>query len=225
VVRGLIARIKIPWRVFIANSVFLQISIPEIASLVSKSQGYKNNPRARIESTRSFLKTVINQGPDSPAAIKAIEEVNKVHQSVGVTSNSPAFTFVIYTLSHGFIDSLRKNSSVNPTPEEELAVFRLMKRVGERMGATTNMHERYDDFVRANQQFQKEQWALNSTQPPKVASSLLERAFGEPSSPIHSLLSAVALSLVSPETVTQLNLKPPPKPVRATIRSILHALT
>lgn len=44
--------------------------------MVSNSQRYKSDPKARFESTRTFLKTIINQGPDSPAAIEAIKEVN-----------------------------------------------------------------------------------------------------------------------------------------------------
>jgi hypothetical protein len=192
---------------------------------VSNSHRYKSDPKARIESTRTFLKTIINQGPDSPAAIEAIKEVNRVHHSLGITSNSPAFTFVIYTLSHGFIDSLRSHSSVKPTRAEELAVFRLMRRVGQRMGATVNMHQQYEDFVSANQQFQREQWALNSTKPQEVANSLFETAFAKFPSPLRPLLRASALGLVSPETVAQLKLPPSPKLLRATIKSILRTLT
>lgn len=224
-VRNLTSRIKIPWRFFIANSAFLQISIPEIASVVAGSQRYKTDPKARIESTRTFLKTLINEGPDSPASIAVIEKVNQVHRAIGITSDTPAFTFVIYTLSHGFIESLRQTSSVHPTRKEELAVFRLMKRVGERMGATVNMHDDYDTFVAANQQFQREQWASDSQKPQEVANSLLESAFARFSPLARPFLRAVALSLVAPETVAQLHLKEPPRLVRATIRSVLRTVT
>jgi hypothetical protein len=93
------------------------------------------------------------------------------------------------------------------------------------MGATVNMHQQYEDFVSANQQFQREQWALNSTKPQEVANSLFETAFAKFPSPLRPLLRASALGLVSPETVAQLKLPPSPKLLRATIKSILRTLT
>jgi hypothetical protein len=224
-VQNLTSRIRIPWRFFIANSAFLQISIPEIAAIVSSSQRYKTDPKARIEGTRTFLKTLINEGPDSAASIAAIEKVNEVHRAIGITSDTAAFTFVIYTLSFGFIDSLRRNSSVNPSAQEELAVFHLMRRVGERMGASVNLHSDYPAFVEANQRFQRERWASDSLKPRNLATSLLESAFARVPQAARPFLTGVALSLVAPETVRQLHLKEPPQFVRAMVRRILKTLT
>jgi hypothetical protein len=77
-VQGLFSGINVPWRLYLAQSICLQISVPEVAEIVSSSQKYNLDPRSRMEATRNFLKVIIRERPDTEVGHMAIERVNKV---------------------------------------------------------------------------------------------------------------------------------------------------
>lgn len=217
--KALFSRIRIPWRFFLAESLFLQISIPEIAAIVSNSHKYATDPRERFEATRNFFKTIILHGPDSPEGDATIARVNKVHREMGVNPRSPAFSFVLYTLSSGFIDSIRRNSTHRPCLDEELALYRLMRRVSEKMGSDP-LPSSYSDFIDANECFKRESWAAASPVSEEVARSLLDNALARMPVVVRPFLRAAILSLVSAEVLHQLKLRQP----SSLVRSTMHAL-
>lgn len=216
----LFSRIRIPWRIFLAHSLFQQITIPEIALTVSLSKRYAVNPKERMEATRAFLKTIILDGPDSPTGEAAIQRVNDVHREMGINPLGPAFSFVLYTLSHGLIESLRHNSSVAPSMDEELALFRFMRRVGEKMGAS-NIPLAYEEFVACNERFQAESWRARSNAPLEVARSIMENAFSRFPISIRPLVRSLALSLVGIEVLEQLHITPPNPLTRKVARAAI----
>lgn len=222
-VQQLFSRIHVPWRLFLAHSLFQQITIPEVAVAVSLSKRYATNPKERMEATRTFLKTIILDGPDSPTGEAAIKRVNEVHQEMGIDPLRPAFSFVLYTLSRGLTESLANNSSIDPTFEEELALFRFMRRVGEKMGAL-NIPSNYGEFLESSERFKRECWDSSSSEPRKVAQSLLDNAFLRIPSALRPLVRGLVLSLVEPETLKQLGIKPPSALTRTIARLAIHHL-
>jgi hypothetical protein len=221
--RALFSRIRIPWRYFLAESLFLQISIPEIAAIVSNSRKYATDPRERFEATRNFFKTIILYGPDSPEGNAIITRVNQVHRDMGINPQSPAFSFVLYTLSCGFIDSIRRNSTHRPCPEDELALYRLMRRVSEKMGSDP-LPLSYSDFVEANERFKRESWATASPTSEAVARSLLGNALARVPAAMRPFVRAAILSLVSTEVLTQLKLSQPSSLVRLAMRALFCSI-
>jgi len=222
-VQGLFSRIHLPWRLFLADSLFQQITIPEVAVAVSLSKRYATNPKERMEATLAFLKTIVLDGPDSPTGEAAINKVNEVHQEMGIDPLRPAFSFVLYTLSRGLIRSLRNNSSIEPTFEEELALFRFMRRTGEKMGAS-NIPSNYEEFIESSERFKTECWSSRSSVPREVAQSLLDNAFSRVPGAVRPLLRGLVLSLVEPGVLKQLGIKPPSPLTRKIARSAIHYL-
>ncbi len=220
---SLLSRIRIPWRYFLAESLFLQISIPEIAATVSNSRKYATSPWERFEATRHFFKTVLLNGPDSPEGDAIIARVNQVHRDMGIDPKSAAFGFVLYTLSHGFIDSIRRNSAYRPSPEEELALYRLMCRVGEKMGSDP-FPLAYSDFIEANEHFKSNSWAIASETSAEVARSLLDNALARIPGFVRPLVRGAILSLVSAEVLNHLKLYRPPSLVRAAVRALFWSI-
>ncbi len=219
----LFSRIRIPWRYFLAESLFLQISIPEIASIVSNSRKHSTDPWKRFEATRHFFKTILLHGPDSPEGDAIIARVNQVHRDMGIDPKSTAFSFVLYTLSRGFIDSIRRNSTYRPSPDEELALYRLMCRLGEKMGSDP-LPRTYSDFIETNEHFKRNAWAMASATSEEVARSLLDNALARIPGFVRPLVRGAILSLVSTEVLNQLKLCPPPSLARATMRLLFWSI-
>ncbi len=195
----------------------MQITVPEIAETVSRSQQYNRDPQNRIEATRSFLKSIILKGPDSLEGNQAIETANAVHHRLSINPQSPAFAFVLYTLSTEFIRSLRENSAVNPSFDEELALFKLVRRVGEKMGTTTGMMD-YQSFIAANEEYRNAIWGLNASLPRTVAHQMLHSGLKRFPGASRRLASSVLLSLVGEPVLGQLELPHPSNTTRRVVR-------
>jgi uncharacterized protein (DUF2236 family) len=221
--QSLFSRIRLPWRYFLAESMFLQISIPEIAATVSNSRRYTTDPQERFEATRNFFKTLVLHGPDSPEGSAVIARANQVHRDIGIDPQTSAFNFVLYTLSHGFMESIHRNSRHYPSTGEKLALYQLMRRVGEKMGASLHPTS-YADFIEENEQFKRDAWEASSPLSRELARSLLDNALERMPRFMRPFMLSAILSLVSPETLLQLELPSPSQLTRSVVRKLFSSI-
>jgi uncharacterized protein (DUF2236 family) len=223
-VRSMVERLHIRWRYFLVQPGFMQIMVPEIAEKVRQASRYLNDTSSRFEATRVFLKTVILEGPDSERGEEILARINSVHSHIGIDPDSRAFTFVLFTLSHQFVHSIRINTNIAPTEKEEEALFKILRRVGVKMGAHT-IPERYSEFVAANKDFlcQIECGERETSQ--SVAKQLLKKGVTPLPLWYRPVAKSLALSFVEPKILDHLGIKPPPSAVRSFVKSACKMMT
>lgn len=223
-VRTMVDRINVRWRYFLVQPGLMQIMVPEIAEKLQQVSRYLDDTVSRFESTRIFLKTVILEGPDSVKGNEIVSRINAVHSHIGINPESQAFTFVLYTLSTQFIRSIRMNSAIAPSDREEEALFKVLRRVGIKMGAS-NIPEEYSNFVSQNEKFLQEIEVEKKDTSQSVAKQLIEKGVAPFSPWYRPFARHLGLSFVEPHVLDHLGIMPPPLAVRRCVRKLCQIIT
>lgn len=212
---------SLPFPLYLVGSFFAQLTAPLVSTYLSATRGFSNDAAERLNRTYTFVQTLLMYGPESPEGEAVIDQVRSQHDRLNVPVSSPEFEYIVFTLTRGVADTLREMSPFPPTPKEELAWFKLWRRVGEKLGATSIPAD-YEEFVSRNRALEE---AYRSTQNsaamvlgPALLSSMTQFA-----GPILRPLGWLCIAaLISPDSAHQLGTPKLRKLERGAVCTLMH---
>jgi uncharacterized protein (DUF2236 family) len=209
-------------RLSIVNAFFSQIAMPAVASILHRSGAFDSDTMERFKDTRKFFVQIV-EDPGSPAGLAAIEKVREVHRRAGVPPEIPEFQYVVYTLTHKFMETLKEFDASPPTRAEELAWFRVWRAVGGMLGAP-DISENYDEFIAKNKLLE-ERKMVQSKVSHDLAEKIIENSLNFLPEPLRPLGRPIILSLIEPKVAEALGLQTSPEWQRSTVRCGLQTVS
>jgi len=129
-----LAGFDFPWDITRALELALlkTFCVPSISGLLQRSGEFEQRPRKRYDDTGLMVAEMLRHGPDSAAGIAVIERMNRIHGSYAISNDD--FLYVLSTFVAEPIRWLDRYGWRPLSAEEQRALFRFWRRVGERMG-------------------------------------------------------------------------------------------
>jgi len=192
--------------------------VPSIAGLLDRSGEFAQRPRKRYDDTGLMVAELLRHGPDSPAGRAVIARMNRIHGHDAISNRD--FVYVLSTFVAEPIRWLRRYGWRAMTSEEEQALFRFWRRVGQRM-AIGAIPDSLAELLAFNRQFEGEHFAAAPANGRVAAATLnmLLRDWPPPLRPaIRRLLQALPEAAVS----RSLGWPEPPPAMQGAIRSGLR---
>jgi hypothetical protein len=130
--------------------VFDMLVMPVIAGFTNRTGTYAADMERRYRATARFVHVMLSYGPDSPEGEAVIAAINAKHQALGIPCRLAEFEFVLYIMTHKCCQLAAQFGGRPLRRREQLAWFRLWRRVGQKMGAS-GIPDDYGLFIQRNQ--------------------------------------------------------------------------
>ncbi|MEY2643404.1 MAG: hypothetical protein RLZZ611_53 [Cyanobacteriota bacterium] len=105
--------------------------IPAIAGLLDRTGEFAQRPRKRYDDTGLMVAELLRHGPDSSAGQAVIARMNRIHGHYAISNND--FLYVLSTFVAEPIRWLQRYGWRALQPDEQEALYRFWRRVGQRM--------------------------------------------------------------------------------------------
>ena len=137
-------------------ALFRTFAVPSVAQVLDRSGEFGARAQKRYDDTDLILSTIAESGYDSPEGRRAVRQMNRIHGRFGIANDD-----FLYVLSSFVFEPIRWNARFGWRPlleAERLASFHFWREVG-RLMAIREIPERYEDFERFNEAYERERFA------------------------------------------------------------------
>ena len=209
-----LAGVLFPWDITRALELALlkTFCVPSIAGLLDRTSEFAERPRKRYDDTGLMVAELLRHGPDSPVGSAVIARMNRIHGHYAIGNDD--FRYVLSTFVAEPIRWLRRYGWRAMTIEEERALFRFWRRVGQRMGIAA-IPDSLEELLAFNEAFEAERFAAAPANA-RVAEATLTMLLQDWPTPLRPALRRLLQAL--PEAVVTVSLdwpEPPPALQRA----------
>jgi hypothetical protein len=139
-------------------ALFRTFAVPSIAALLDSTGEFGRAAQKRYDDTDLILSTIVEAGYDSDQGKRAIRQMNRIHGRFAIPNED-----FLYVLSSFVFEPIRWNAGFGWRPlieTEKLATFEFWREVGRRM-AIEEIPERYEEFERFNEEYERREFRPN----------------------------------------------------------------
>ncbi|MFM7361206.1 MAG: dephospho-CoA kinase [Cyanobium sp.] len=193
--------------------------VPSIAGLLDRTGEFAQRPRKRYDDTGLMVAELLRLGPDSDAGGAVIARLNRIHGHYAISNAD-----FIYVLS-GFVAEpirwLQRYGWRSLTDREEQALYRLWRRVGQRMGLAA-IPASLEELLAFNQQFEAGQFSAAPANA-RVAGATLAMLLRDWPAPLRPAIRRLLQALPEATVSVSLGWPQPPAPLQTAVRAALRA--
>jgi dephospho-CoA kinase len=215
-----LAGVLFPWDITRALELALlrTFCVPSIAGLLDRTGEFEKRPRKRYDDTGLMVAELLRHGPDSSAGRAVISRMNRIHGHYAISNDD--FLYVLSTFVAEPIRWLQRYGWRALTADEQQALFRFWRRVGQRMNID-RLPSSLEALLAFNQAFETERFALTPANA-RVAEATLAMLLQDWPPALQPTLRRLLMAL--PETAVSGSLGWPATPSRlqAAIRAGLR---
>lgn len=187
--------------------------VPSISGLLARSGEFGQRPRKRYDDTGLMVAELLRHGPASASGEAVIERMNRIHASFAISDHD--YLYVLSTFVCEPIRWLARYGWRALHPEEEEALFRFWRLVGERMGIKA-IPATLAELTAFNQDVEGRVFADAPTNR-EVANATRAMLLQEWPVPLQPLLAGVLTSLLNQAEAACLGWSTPPSALQALV--------
>ena len=192
--------------------------VPSISRLLEGTGEFLRRPRKRYDDTGLMVAELLRHGPDSPIGEAVISRLNRIHGAYAIRDED--YRYVLSTFVCEPIRWLARYGWRPLSAEEQEAVFRFWRLVGERMGIPAIPPD-LPAMLAFNQAFEAEAFALASSNR-RVADATLAMLLRDWPAPLRPGLGRMLAGLLSESEANCLGWSRPASPLQAALLAALR---
>jgi dephospho-CoA kinase len=192
--------------------------VPSISRLLEGTGEFLQRPRKRYDDTGLMVAELLRHGPDSPIGEAVISRLNRIHGAYAIRDED--YRYVLSTFVCEPIRWLARYGWRPLSAEEQEAVFRFWRLVGERMGIPAIPPD-LPAMLAFNQAFEAEAFALASSNR-RVADATLAMLLRDWPAPLRPGLGRMLAGLLSESEANCLGWSRPASPLQAALLAALR---
>ena len=209
-----------PWDIARALELALlkTFCVPSIAGLLDRTGEFEQRPRKRYDDTGLMVAELLRHGPDSPRGTAVIARMNRIHAHYAISNDD--FLYVLSTFVAEPIRWLERYGWRPLRAEEQRALFRFWRRVGERMKIEA-IPATLEELLAFHHRFEAEHFAAAPANS-RVAEATLSMLLRDWPVPLRPAIRPVLQALPEAAVITSLGWPQPPPLLQRAIRAGLR---
>ncbi|MEB3272029.1 MAG: dephospho-CoA kinase [Synechococcus sp.] len=192
--------------------------LPSISGLLDHSGEFARQPRKRYDDTGLMVSELLRHGPDSTAGAAVIQRMNRIHAAYAIRNDD--FLYVLSTFVVEPIRWLEHYGWRALQPDEQEALFRFWRHVGERMGLR-QLPASLEALIALNHRVEQHLFQPAASNR-RVAEATLAMLLADCPSPLRPPLRRLLLAVVPSPVGRALGWRPAPRPLRGLVRAGLR---
>jgi dephospho-CoA kinase len=215
-----LAGLDFPWDITRALELALlkTFCVPSISGLLQRSGEFEQRPRKRYDDTGLMVAEMLRHGPDSAAGIAVIERMNRIHSSYAISNDD--FLYVLSTFVAEPIRWLERYGWRPLSADEQRALFRFWRRVGERMGLQ-ELPASLEALLALNGRVEREVFRPAASNR-RIAEATLTMLLNDWPAPLRPALAGLLRGLLDPQVADSLQWPLAPSWRRGLVRAALR---